>query len=66
MNRQIREVIIGLPEISFDDDGIEESIPPVAKARSDEEREEVAIFRQAFEKTDQLSEARRFLGSSLN
>ncbi len=62
--RQIREVIIGLPEIVFEADGIEEAIRSVAsKARSDEEREEGReLLRRAFEKTGQLSEAERFLG----
>jgi hypothetical protein len=37
--RQIREVIIGLPDIVFDEEGIEESIRSVdSKARSHEER----------------------------
>jgi hypothetical protein len=62
--RQVREVIIGLPDILFEEDGIEESIRSVdAKARSDEEREEGReLLRQAFEKTDQLSEAQEFFG----
>jgi hypothetical protein len=62
--RQVREVIIGLPDIGFDEDGIEESIRSVdSKARSDEEREEAReLLRRAFEKTDQLSEAENFLG----
>ena len=65
VNRQIREVIIALPDIVFDDAGVEESIRTVeAKARSDEERDEArALLRQAFEKTDQLAEAERFLAS---
>jgi hypothetical protein len=65
VNRQIREVIIALPDISFDEDGIEESIRTVeAKARSDEEREEGRdLLRRAFEKTGQLPKAARFLGS---
>ncbi len=63
--RQIREVIIGLPDIVFAEDGIEESIRSVdSKARSDEEREEGrALLRRAFEKTGQLSEAQAFLGN---
>ena len=63
--RQIREVIIGLPDIVFDEDGIEESIRSVdSKARSDEEREVGReLLRQAFEKTGQLSEAWEFLGN---
>ncbi len=62
--RQIREVIIGLPDIAFDEGGIEESIRTVeSKARSEEEREEGrALLRQAFEKTGQLPEAERHLG----
>ena len=62
--RQIREVIIGLPGIVFDPHGIEESIRSVeAKARDPEEREEGrALLKRAFEKTDQLAEAERFLG----
>jgi hypothetical protein len=62
--RQIREVIIGLPDIAFDEGGIEESIRTVeSKARSDEEREEgLELLRQAFEKTGQLPEAERYLG----
>ena len=53
--RQIREVIIGLPEISFIEEDLEESIKTVeAKARSDEEREEGReLLRQAFEHTGQ-------------
>ncbi len=62
--RQIREVIIGLPDIAFDPAGIEESIRSVReKARDDEEREEgLKLLRRAFEKTGQLGEAERFLG----
>ncbi len=62
--RQIREVVIGLPDIAFDPEAIEESIRTIEeKARSEEEREEGrALLRQAFEKTGQLSEARAFLG----
>ena len=61
--RQIREVIIGLPDIVFDESGIEESIRSVEeKARSDEEREEGReLLRRAFEKTGQLAQAARFL-----
>jgi hypothetical protein len=60
--RQIREVIIGLPDIVFDESGIEESIRSVeAKARSGEEREEGReLLRRAFEKTGQLPEAEKF------
>jgi hypothetical protein len=62
--RQIREVIIGLPDIAFDEGGIEESIRTVeSKARSAEEREEGhELLRRAFEKTGQLPEAERHLG----
>ncbi len=62
--RQIREVVIGLPDIAFDPQGIEESIRSVEeKARSPEElREGHMLLRQAFEKTGQLAEATRFLG----
>jgi hypothetical protein len=61
--RQIREVIIGLPDIVFDESGIEESIRTVEeKARSDEEREEgKELLRRAFEKTGQLAQAAQFL-----
>jgi hypothetical protein len=61
--RQIREVVIGLPDIAFNEAGIEESIRSVEeKARNPEEREEgLALLRQAFEKTGQLEQARRFL-----
>jgi hypothetical protein len=61
--RQIREVIIGLPDIDFDESGIEESIRTVEeKARSDEEREEGReLLRRAFEKTGQLALAAQFL-----
>ena len=63
VNRQIREVIIVLPDVVFDESGIEETIRTVeAKARSDEEREESRqLLRRAFEKTGQLSEAEEFL-----
>jgi hypothetical protein len=63
--RQILEVVIGLPDIAFDEDGIEESIRSVdSKARSGEEREEgLELLRRAFEKTDQVSEAEGFLGN---
>lgn len=62
--RQIREVVIGLPGIVFDPQGIEESIRSVeAKARNPEELEEGrALLRLAFEKTGQLEEAAKFLG----
>jgi hypothetical protein len=60
--RQIREVIIGLPDIVFAEDGIEESIRSVdSKARSVEEREEGRkLLRRALEKTDQLSGAEEY------
>ena len=63
VNRQIREVIIALPDIFFDEGGLEESIRTVQeKARNDEEREEVRdLMRQAFEKTGQLEAAAKFL-----
>ncbi len=63
VNRQIREVIIALPDIFFDEGGLEESIRTVEeKARNDEEREEVRdLMRQAFEKTGQLETAAKFL-----
>ena len=62
--RQIREVVIGLPDIAFDESSIEESIRSVeSKARSDEELEEGReLLRRAFEKTGQLAEAGAFLG----
>ncbi len=61
--RQIREVVIALPDITFEQDDIEESIETVlAKARSDEEREEGRdLLRRAFEKTGQLELADRLL-----
>src|ERR671910_322202 len=63
VNRQIREVIIALPDITFEPKGIEESVRTVeAKARSDEEREEGRdLLRRAFEKTGQLRKAEEFL-----
>jgi hypothetical protein len=62
--RQIREVVISLPDIAFDPEAIEESIRTVQeKARSEVEREEGrALLRQAFEKTGQLEAAKGFLG----
>jgi len=61
--RQIREVVIALPDITFEGDAIEESIETVLeKARSDEEREEAReLLRRAFEKTGQLELAEKFL-----
>jgi hypothetical protein len=62
--RQIREVIIALPDIVFDEGSIEESIRTVvSKARNAEEREEGReLLRRALEKTGQLPEAERFIG----
>src|SRR5918992_5629809 len=41
INRQIREVIIALPDIAFEPDAIEESVKTVLeKARTEDEREE--------------------------
>ena len=62
--RQIREVVITLPDIVFDENGIEESVRTVeAKARSDEEREEGReLLRQAFEKTGQ-PEGMEYIGA---
>jgi hypothetical protein len=64
--RQIREVIIGLPDIIFDPNNIEESIKTVEeKARDPEEREEGrALLRSALEKTGQLGEVEGLLGNS--
>jgi len=61
--RQIREVVIALPDITFQEDSIEESIRTVKeKARSDEEREEGReLLRRAFEKSGQLDKAERYL-----
>jgi hypothetical protein len=63
VNRQIREVIIALPDMAFDESSIEESIRTVeAKARNEEERAEGRdLLRRAFEKTGQLPEAAEFL-----
>ena len=62
--RQIREVIIALPDIAFDESAIEESIcSVVSKARTGEEREEGReLLRRALEKTGQLPEAEKFIG----
>ena len=62
--RQIREVVIGLPDIAFDPKAIADSIRTVEeKARTPQEREEGrALLRQAFEKTGQLEAAEGFLG----
>ena len=61
--RQIREVIIALPDITFVPDAIEESAKTVLeKARTDEEREEGRqLLRRAFEKTGQLGVAEGYL-----
>lgn len=61
--RQIREVIIAMPGITFEPEAIEESIKTVLdKARSDEEREEGRqLLRRAFEKTGQIARAEEFL-----
>jgi hypothetical protein len=63
VNRQIREVIIALPDIAFEPDAIEESVKTVLeKARTKDEREEGRLLlRQAFEKTGQLQEAEPYL-----
>ena len=63
INRQIREVIIALPDIAFEPDAIEESVKTVLeKARTKDEREEGRfLLRQAFEKTGQLQEAEPYL-----
>ena len=61
--RQIREVVIALPDITFQEDSIEESIRTVKeKARSDDELEEArALLRRAFEKTGQMDKAEQYL-----
>ena len=61
--RQIREVIIGLPDIVFDESGIEESVKTVLeKARTEGEREEGRLLLQkALEKTGQLTAAEKYL-----
>ncbi len=53
--RQIREVVTDLPDIVFDEEGLEESVRTLEeKARSDEEREEGRdLLRRAFDKTEQ-------------
>jgi hypothetical protein len=63
VNRQIREVIIAMPDIAFEPDAIEESIRTVLeKARTEEEREEGRqLLRRAFEKTGQWEAAEAFL-----
>jgi hypothetical protein len=64
--RQIREVVIGLPDIIFDPKTIEESIKTVEEnARDPEEREEGrALLKRALEKTGQLDQAKGLLGES--
>ncbi len=61
--RQLREVVVGLPDMAFDEAGIEESVRTVLeKARDDEQREEGReLLRQALEKTGQLEQAERLL-----
>jgi len=61
--RQIREVIIALPDITFVPEAIEESVKTVLeKARTEEEREEGRLLlHNAFDKTGQLAEAEEFL-----
>jgi hypothetical protein len=61
--RQIREVVIALPDITFEPEAIEESVKTVLeKARTVEEREEGRLLlHQAFEKTGQLAAAEEFL-----
>lgn len=61
--RQLREVVVGLPDMAFDEAGIEESVRTVLeKARDDEQREEGReLLRQALEKTGQLDRAEGLL-----
>jgi hypothetical protein len=61
--RQIREVIIALPDIIFEPDAIEESVKTVLEKARTEEESDVGrlLLRQAFEKTNQLAEAEEFL-----
>jgi hypothetical protein len=61
--RQIREVVIALPDIAFEEGSIEESIRTVKeKARSGEELEEGReLLRRAFEKTGQLDRAEPYI-----
>ena len=61
--RQIREGVIALPDITFREDSIEESVRTVKeKARSDEELEEGReLLRRAFEKTGQIGVAEQYL-----
>jgi hypothetical protein len=57
--RQIREVVIALPDIAFEEGSIGETIRTVKeKARSEEELEEGReLLRRAFEKTGQSEQA---------
>ena len=61
--RQVREVVIGLPDITFEEDSLEESVRTVLeKTRSEEEREEGReLMRRALEKTGQLPQAEGLL-----
>lgn len=61
--RQIREVVIALPDISFIEEDLDESVKTVeAKARSDEELAEGRdLLRRAFEETGQ-PEGKEFIG----
>lgn len=61
--RQIREVVIALPDIVFAEDGLEEAVRTVEqKARDDKEREEGrALLREALQKTGQLAQAEGYL-----
>lgn len=63
MYRQIREVIIALPGVAFDEKGVEESVETVlGKARDDDEREEGReLLIKAFEKTGQLDDVKGLL-----
>jgi hypothetical protein len=61
--RQIREVVIVLPEIEFIEEDLEESVKTVeAKARSEEEREEGRdLLRKAFDTSGQ-PQGKEFIG----
>ncbi len=61
--RQIREVVIPIPGIIFNEPDIKESVETVEeKSRSEEEREEGRdLLRQAFEKTGQ-TEGLQYIG----
>src|SRR5215208_2085261 len=54
--RQIREVVIALPDITFEPEAIEESVKTVL-----EKEEGRLLLHQAFEKTGQLAAAEGFL-----